>query len=109
MVEELQAPFAPPADPSLWHEQLAKVEPPDLFMRMVDNSKNSDGSPGLDPTDGILYIVPELCQCSLRGYLTQRRDEQQSLPKDHAQNLTKAIILVMAGLRAKGFVHAQKD
>jgi len=39
----LAEPFAPPSDPGLWHEQLEHVQPCDLFMRMIDYSRDVDG------------------------------------------------------------------
>jgi len=101
----LAEPFAPPSDPGLWHEQLEHVQPCDLFMRMIDYSRDVDGRPGADPVDGVMYIVTELGQCSLHGYLARRRGEDRPLSKDMVQSMSKAIILVIAALHAKGYVH----
>lgn len=105
VLKELQEPFDVPEDKDLWTEQLARAKPSRLFMQLVDYSKNSKGEPGPDPSDGVLYVVTELAQYSLKDYLALRRDQGKSLCKDSVRNITKAVVLVMAGLHAKGLVH----
>jgi serine/threonine protein kinase len=107
VLQELQEPFSKPVDPSLWSKELDVVEPGNLFMRLIDYSKDSNGEAGCDPTceDNELYIVTEIAQYSLRDLLLEHRGAQRPLPKDLVMNIAKAIILAVAGLHAKGFVH----
>lgn len=105
VLKELQEPFQQPSDPRLWCEQLSLVKPSRVFMQLLDYSTTADGNPGPDPSDGILYVVTELAQYSLKDFLAQRREQGKLLSRESVQNISKAIILAMAGLHAKGFVH----
>jgi len=105
VLKELQEPMNVPSDPKLWNAQLANSKPSRLFMQLIDHSKDKHGEPGPDPTDGVLYVVTELAQYSLKDYLSLRRDQNRPLPKESVKNITKAIVLVVAGLHAKGLVH----
>ena len=42
---------------------------------------------------------------SLKDYLALRRDQGKSLSRGAVKNISKAIILVVAGLHAKNLVH----
>jgi serine/threonine protein kinase len=105
VLQALQKPFEEPADPKLWYSQLDNVKPDKIFMRLIDYSKNEFGEPGYDPADNELYVVTELAQQSLKDYVDKRREESAPPSKETVRSLAKAIILVMAGLHAKGFVH----
>mmetsp|Transcript_72596 Transcript_72596/g.151556 ORF Transcript_72596/g.151556 Transcript_72596/m.151556 type:complete len:682 (+) Transcript_72596:165-2210(+) len=105
VLEELQEPFKPPADKRLWNDQLNKVKPSQLFMQLLDYSKDETGEPGPDSADGMLYVITELAQYSLKDFLADRREKQKTLSKEAVRDLSKRIILAMAGLHAKGFVH----
>lgn len=101
---ELQQPFKQPTDATLWHESLATAKPASLFMTLTDYSKDADG-PNADPDDGIVYVITELAQYSLKDYLALRREQQRPLPADSVKSISRAVILVVAGLHAKGLVH----
>lgn len=101
VLEELLAPFQPQMEKELWHEKLATVTPAQVFMQLLDYSKDADGKPGGD----VLYVISELAQYSLKDFLAQRREQRKPLSADSVRNVTKAIVLAMAGLAAKGFVH----
>lgn len=105
VLKKLQEPFQVPADPRLWHPSLASSKPSKLFMQLVDYSQDAQGNPIADPTDGIMYVVTELAQYSLKDYLALRKDQNKPLSKEAVRNISKAIILVLAGLHAKGMVH----
>jgi serine/threonine protein kinase len=105
VLEELQEPFRVTDDPSLWNEELRGSNPSRLFMRLLDYSKDSKGHPGPDPTDGVMYVVTELGQYSLKDFLSHRRDQSEPLPVDLVRRVSQAIIHVVAGLHAKSFVH----
>lgn len=102
---QLQEPFAPPEEPELWHDELAGTKPSRLFMQLLDYSKDGNGKPAPDPVDGELYVITELAQYSLKDYLANRRDQGKGLPSELIRKVTKAIVQVIAGLHAKGFVH----
>lgn len=102
---ELQKPFVRHADPSLWHEELANVKPAKIFMKLLDYSQDKDGNPGYDVGDGVLYVVTELAQYSLKDFLTKRREKAKPLSEVTVRNMCRSIVTAMAGLHAKGFVH----
>lgn len=101
----LQEPFGVVKDERLWHPQLASTKPSKLFMSLLDYSKDASGNPAPDPSDGVMYVVTELAQYSLKDYLSLRRDQDKGLSRGAVKNISKAIILVVAGLHAKGLVH----
>jgi serine/threonine protein kinase len=105
VLQELQKPMKPPADPSLWSEDLAKVESGDIFMRLLAYSTDRHGEPGRDFRDGNLYIVTELGQYDLKQYIKKYREKHETLSVDKVHSITKAILLTVAGLHAKGFTH----
>jgi serine/threonine protein kinase len=105
VLQKLHEPFQQPADPKLWNSQLDRVKPDKLFMGLIDYSKDESGQPGFDPADGQLYVVSELAQQSLKDYVAQRKAKVTRPSKETVRSITKAILLVMAGLHAKGFVH----
>jgi len=105
VLENLQEPFQQPSDPLLWSSQLENVKPAELFMRLLDYSKDENGQPGYDSADGNLYVITELGQQSLKDYIDQQREERAPPSKETVRSIAHAIILVIAGLHAKGFVH----
>jgi serine/threonine protein kinase len=105
VLQKLMEPLQKPSDPTLWDESLAQVKPGHVFMRMLDYSKTSEGKPGPDPADGVLYVVTELGQCTLKEFLAQRHARNTPLSKDEVQRVSKSILIAMASLHAKGFVH----
>merc|ERR1719343_95681 len=74
-------------------------------MQLLDYSKNSAGDPAPDRDDGVLYVVTELAQYSLKDFLATRREQSKQLSAEEIKSLAKAIIVAMAGLHAKGYVH----
>merc|ERR1719506_983922 len=74
-------------------------------MILVDYSQDASGTPSQDPDDGVVYVVTELAQYSLKDYLALRREQNRPLPKDSVKSITRAVILVVAGLHAKGLAH----
>eukprot|EP00933_Yihiella_yeosuensis_P018659 TRINITY_DN15240_c0_g1_i3.p1 TRINITY_DN15240_c0_g1~~TRINITY_DN15240_c0_g1_i3.p1 ORF type:complete len:689 (+),score=146.41 TRINITY_DN15240_c0_g1_i3:50-2116(+) len=105
VLQKLQEPFEAPEDKRLWHPSIATSKPAKLFMQLLDYSQDANGIPQKDATDGMLYVVTELAQYSLKDYLALRREQGKSLSKEAIRNISKAIILVVAGLHAKGLVH----
>jgi len=105
VLKKLQQPFERPSDAKLWTPQLEYAKPCQLFMRLLDFSKDAEGEPCCDASDGKLYLVTELAQQSLKDFVAKRRVESAPPSKETVRSITKAIILVMAGLHAKGFVH----
>jgi len=105
VLKELMEPFKEPDDGTLWAPQLATMKPSQIFMQLLDYSKDANGEPAPDPEDGMLYVVTELAQYSLKDFIADRREKQKSLSKEAVRDLSKRIMLAMAGLHAKGFVH----
>mmetsp|Transcript_32123 Transcript_32123/g.73492 ORF Transcript_32123/g.73492 Transcript_32123/m.73492 type:complete len:711 (+) Transcript_32123:47-2179(+) len=105
VLKELQDPLQAPTDTTLWHDTLAAAKPSSLFMQLVDYSRTASGEPGRDPEDGEVYVVTELAQYSLKDYLALQRDQNRPLARDSVRRVTRAIILVVAGLHSKGLVH----
>lgn len=102
---ELQQPFERPADESLWCEELAAIDPSDLFVKLLAYSKDAKGKPGPDATDQSMYVVTELADCTLKSVLKQRSQRNLPLPPDQARKFAKEILLAVAGLHVKGLVH----
>jgi len=110
VLQELQEPFQRPSDDKLWHPLLDSVHPSQVFMRLIDYSKDRHGEPGPDPTDKTMYVITELAQYSLKDHLAtlrakKRTQKETPLPKDKMKRYCKAICVAMAGLHAKGYVH----
>jgi len=105
VLEELKRPFEKPDDPKLWSKELAAAAPEEVFMQLLDYSRDAQGQPGPDPTDGQMYVVTELAQYSLKDYMKTRKEEDKPMSKETVRSLARSIILVTAGLHAKGLVH----
>jgi len=105
VLSELQKPFVKPSDPRLWAPQMDKAKPERLFMVLIDSSTDAAGKPGADPADNQMYVITELAQYSLKDFLSSKARSKSSLSKETVRDMTKAVVYVMAGLHAKGFVH----
>lgn len=105
VLQKLQEPFQKPSDSKLWNDQLETVQPSNLFMQLLDYSKDAAGEPGYDKDNGKLYVVTELAQYSLKDFLSERKKVSAPLSKETVRSIANAIVVVMAGLHAKGFVH----
>jgi len=105
VLQTLQEPFARPTDPKHWNSLLDHVKPSKLFMQLWDYSKDASGEPGWDSIDDELYVVTELAQYSLKDYISKRRRKSSPPSKETVRTIAKAIVLAMAGLHSKGFVH----
>jgi len=105
VLEELQRPLTRPEDSRYWCSELEGVSPAKLFMQLIDYSRTADGKPGPDPEDGELYVIVERGTFSLKDYLITRRDQNRHMSVDTVKQLTRAIMLVVAGLHSKGLVH----
>lgn len=106
VLKELQEPLLPAADPRLWSSELSGVSPADLFLRLLDYSKDSCGDPGPDRLDGALYVVTELGQATLKDYLTDMRHQEHAcISKSWVRGVARDIVLIVATLHAKGFAH----
>jgi len=105
VLTKLQKPFEPPCDAAYHYEPLLKMKPSTLFMQLLDYSKTANGEIGRDPHDGHMYVVTEMAQYSLKDYISARHDQHKPISKESIRSITKAILVVMAGLHAKGLVH----
>lgn len=92
-------------DSGLWSTTLESVKVSDVFIQLIDYSKDSSGQPGSDPVDGVFYVVTELAEHSMRDLLEQCHEEGKTLERNQIQHMTRSIITVIAALHAKGLVH----
>lgn len=104
VLQELQKPFAQPADPSLWDARMEAVPPSKLFMQLLDYSKDEKGQPG-PGEDGQMYLITELADCSLRDFVRETERRGERVPPVWVRDIAKAMIQVVAGLHAKRLVH----
>eukprot|EP00747_Dinoflagellata_sp_TGD_P148333 gnl/TRDRNA2_/TRDRNA2_176915_c6_seq1.p1 gnl/TRDRNA2_/TRDRNA2_176915_c6~~gnl/TRDRNA2_/TRDRNA2_176915_c6_seq1.p1 ORF type:complete len:529 (+),score=68.02 gnl/TRDRNA2_/TRDRNA2_176915_c6_seq1:106-1692(+) len=104
VLKDLHTPFVRPDDNTLWHAQLERLDPGHMFMNLIDYSKDENGQPGPD-TDGIFYIVTEVAQYSLKDFLAHKRAKGQPIQRETVKSFAHAVLLVVAGLHAKGLVH----
>jgi serine/threonine protein kinase len=105
VLQELQRPLEKPADKALWCEELASTDPANLFLKLLDFSKDANGEPAPDVVDGRMYIVTELAQCTLKNMLRQRNHRNAPLSAESVGKIAKEIVLAVAWLHAKGYVH----
>jgi len=104
VLQRLADPFEHPADQKLWNSHLDHVKPTELFMQCFDFSRDEDGNAGYN-SSGDLFLVTELGQESLKDYIERKREEAVRPSQDTVRSIAKSIVLVMAGLHAKGFIH----
>lgn len=105
VLKKLQEPLKPPSDTKLWNPALDHVKPGKLFVQLVDYSRDASGEAGFDVDDDQLYIVTELAQQSLGDYMIERKQDSSPPSQETVRSIAAAILLVMSGLHAKGFVH----
>lgn len=104
VLKSLQEPFEP-SNAQFWHPQLAEVCCSRLFMQMLDFSKDANGEPGPDKDDGVMYVVTEIAQYSLDDLIKRQKSKYQAPAFQMVKQASQAVILIVAGLHAKGFVH----
>jgi len=102
---ELNKPFERPTNRGRWSQELAGAEPSDLFVRLLDFSRDARGQPGQDPADGSMYIITELAEHTLKSELRRRAHLSDPLPAEDVRKIARDIVLAVAGMHAKGFVH----
>jgi serine/threonine protein kinase len=105
VLQELQQPVEKPADETLWCEELAGTDPANLFLKLLDFSKDASGEPAPDLADGRMYVVTELAQCTLKDMLRQRSLRKAPLSAESVRKVAKDVVLAVALLHAKGYVH----
>jgi len=59
----------------------------------------------VDDSFGFAYVVLELGQYRLTDYLEAHLDINNRIPLDHVRGIVKHLVLIVAGMHAKGFVH----
>lgn len=105
VLTELQKPFEQPSDPKLWHPLLGMTSASKLFMRLLDYSQDADGSPAVDSADGVMYVVTELASYSMKDFIRNRREQKKPMQKPALRAVARSMLLAIAGLHAKGFIH----
>jgi len=76
-----------------------------LFVRLLDYSKDMESKPGMDATVHEMYVVTELAEYNLKELIAKRREQGKPLSNEMVHTLSKEMVIVVAGLHAKGFVH----
>lgn len=104
VLERLHEELVPPKDESLWCTRLNKTRASDLFLQILDYSKNDAGEPDIDE-DGEMYIITEMGNHSLKDALELRGREERPWEMVQIQKIAAALMIVVAGLHAKGLVH----
>merc|ERR1719478_1240614 len=74
-------------------------------MCLLDYSQDANGEPCGDDDDGLPYVITEIAQYSLKEFLSTSSQNPSDVSKANVKQITKALMLVMAGLHAKGLVH----
>jgi serine/threonine protein kinase len=105
VLQEVQRPFARPADDALWCEELARTDPTNFCLRLLDFSKDARGEPAQDLADGRMYIVTELADCTLKKMLRERSQRNAPLSADAVRKIAAEVLLAVAWLHSKGYVH----
>jgi len=105
VLQDLQRPLEKPVDEALWCEELATTDPANLFLKLLDFSKDANGVPAPDPADGRMYIVSELAQFTLKDMLRRRCQRNAPMSAESVRKIAKDIVLAVAWLHAKGYVH----
>jgi len=91
--------------PQSTSSELGGKEPCKFFVRLIDYSKDASGAPGPDPFDGLLYVVTELAEQSLKEYLRAQRGQRQLLSCEAVRRLARSVVMAAAALHEKGYVH----
>lgn len=76
-----------------------------FFVRLLDFSKDSNGSPGPDLCDGCLYVITELAEHSLKDFLSVQRASGQVLSSQAVRSLARSVVMAAAALHDMGYVH----
>jgi len=74
-------------------------------MQLIDFSSDSAGVPAADEDDGELYCITELGQYNLQEYIKRRKNDENNMSQACVKSITKSMLLVIAGLHARGYVH----
>ena len=56
------------------HQELSAKQPSDLFVMMIDFSRDAEGQPGIDASKGLAAVILELAQYTLSDYLAANAD-----------------------------------
>jgi serine/threonine protein kinase len=89
----------------LVHPMFPSIDCDKLFVGLVHCSRDKDGVPGPDVSDGEMYVVQELADYSMKDYLAAKREEGRGLRQDAIRFMCKNFVLSVAAMHAKGLVH----
>uniref|UniRef100_A0A7S4S2B2 Protein kinase domain-containing protein n=1 Tax=Alexandrium monilatum TaxID=311494 RepID=A0A7S4S2B2_9DINO len=84
---------------------LDEVDTSNCYVRLLDYSCTETGEPGLDEHEKLLYLVLELGEESLEERLQRHRTRGESLSVKELRELQWALVCIVWGLHAVGFVH----
>ncbi|CAD7928892.1 unnamed protein product [Amoebophrya sp. A120] len=100
-----------PVDPNkikydyLKHPLFWQVNPKKAFLEMCAYSVQADGRPGIDAKDGVVYLITEKADYSMKDFIEERAKSGQPLDKATVAQLTKAFLIAMGILHAKNLTH----
>jgi len=104
LLQELQEDVILPGKLDLGRQGISQ-KPGKFVVRLLDFSRDMSGNPGYDPCDGALYVITELAEHSLKDYLRAQRAQGQALPRENVRHLARSVVVAVAALHAKGYVH----
>lgn len=100
-----------PVDPNqikydyLKHPLFWQVSPKKAFLEMCAYSTQADGRPGVDAKDGVVYLITEKADYSMKDMIEEHQKNNEPFPKDVVAQLCKAMIISMGILHAKNLTH----
>jgi len=106
VLQEMQRPLRKGlCDSRHWHTEMDTMDVKNIFIQLIEYSKDKNGDPGNDVTDGVAYLAMELAEYSMKDFLADCRDQKKTIANDVVREICKQVVLVVAGLHAKGLVH----
>jgi serine/threonine protein kinase len=105
VMTELMKPLTElPKDKKISNDLLLRLNPENMFLRLLDFTKDKHGEPG-PQADGKMYVITEIADYSLKDYLAARNEQNATLSYDTIRNISKNFIAVVCVMHAKGYAH----
>ncbi|CAD7924949.1 unnamed protein product [Amoebophrya sp. A25] len=100
-----------PVDPSkikyefLKHPLFWQVDPRKAFLEMHAYSVDAQGNPGVDPVDGVVYLITEKADYSMKDLVEEHQKSGERFTPETVAQISKAMIISMGILHAKNLTH----
>mmetsp|Transcript_55121 Transcript_55121/g.118317 ORF Transcript_55121/g.118317 Transcript_55121/m.118317 type:complete len:516 (+) Transcript_55121:128-1675(+) len=75
------------------------------YVSLLDHSKDACGNPGLEADEGVLFIIMDLGEESLKDRLENYRSAGRTFTVNELRQIQWALATIVWGLHAVGFVH----